>query len=148
MRAEERLRSLGLVLPEPPEAVASYIPWVVAGGLIFISGQIPSRGGGLPRTGRLGAELTIEEGQEEARYCALNAHNPSVADPVAATTNRVNGELSGTGITVTFVGTACDTTVTAGDPVTVEIQTTFTPVTGVISGQLTLTASASMVMWQ
>ena len=72
MRAEERLRSLGLVLPEPPEAVASYIPWVVAGGLIFISGQIPSRGGGLPRTGRLGAELTIEEGQEEARYCALN----------------------------------------------------------------------------
>lgn len=72
MRAEERLRELGIELPEPPEPVASYIPWVVAGGLIFVSGQIPSREGGLPRTGRVGAELTLDEGAEEARYCALN----------------------------------------------------------------------------
>lgn len=72
MRAEERLRELGIELPEPPEPVASYIPWVSAGGLIFVSGQIPSRDGGLPRTGRVGAELTIEEGAEEARFCALN----------------------------------------------------------------------------
>ena len=72
MRAEERLRELGIELPEPPEPVASYIPWVIAGGLIFVSGQIPSRNGGLPRTGRVGAELTVEEGAEEARFCALN----------------------------------------------------------------------------
>jgi len=72
VRAEERLRELGLELPEPPEPVAAYIPWVVSGSLIFVSGQIPSRGGGLPRTGRVGADLTIEEGAEEARFCALN----------------------------------------------------------------------------
>ncbi|HJT37244.1 MAG TPA: RidA family protein [Actinomycetota bacterium] len=72
MRAEERLRELGIELPEPPEPVAAYIPWVAAGGLIFVSGQIPSRDGGLPRTGHVGAELTIDEGAEEARFCALN----------------------------------------------------------------------------
>ncbi|HEV2685726.1 MAG TPA: RidA family protein [Actinomycetota bacterium] len=72
MRAEERLRELGIVLPEPPEPVAAYISWVVSGSLIFVSGQIPSRDGGLPRTGHVGAELTIEEGAEEARFCAIN----------------------------------------------------------------------------
>jgi len=72
MRAEERLRQLGIELPEPPEPVATYIPWVVTGDLIFVSGQIPSRDGGLPRTGLVGTDLTIEEGAEEARFCALN----------------------------------------------------------------------------
>jgi len=72
VRAEQRLRELGIVLPEPPEPVAAYIPWVVAGELIFVSGQIPSRDGGLPRTGHVGAELTLEEGAEEARFCAIN----------------------------------------------------------------------------
>jgi len=72
MKAEARLREMGIQLPEPPEAVASYIPWVVAGDLIFVSGQIPSRDGGLPRTGRVGEDLSVEEGAEEARFCALN----------------------------------------------------------------------------
>src|SRR5438045_3765656 len=54
VRAEARLRELGIQLPEPPEPVSSYIPWVVDGSLIFVSGQIPSRDGGLPRTGRVG----------------------------------------------------------------------------------------------
>jgi enamine deaminase RidA (YjgF/YER057c/UK114 family) len=72
VHAEARLRELGIELPEPPEPVAAYIPWVVSGSLIFVSGQIPSRGGGLPRTGHVGAELTIEEGAEEARFCANN----------------------------------------------------------------------------
>ena len=72
MRAEARLRDLGIVLPEPPEPVAAYVPWVTAGNLIFVSGQLPTRDGGLPRTGHVGAEVTVEEAQEEARYCALN----------------------------------------------------------------------------
>lgn len=72
MSAEARLRDLGIVLPEPPEAVASYVPFVVAGGLVFVSGQIPSRDGGLPRTGQVGKDLTVEEGIEEARACGLN----------------------------------------------------------------------------
>ena len=72
MRPEERLRELGIELPEPPEPVAAYIPWVVSGSLVFVSGQIPSRGGGLPRTGHVGVDLTLEEGAEEARFCAIN----------------------------------------------------------------------------
>ena len=66
------MRELGIELPEPPEPVAAYIPWVVSGSLIFVSGQLPSREGGLPRTGHVGAELSVEEGAEEARFCAIN----------------------------------------------------------------------------
>jgi enamine deaminase RidA (YjgF/YER057c/UK114 family) len=72
VRPEERLRELGIELPEPPEPVAAYIPWVVSGSQIFVSGQLPTRGGGLPRTGHVGSDLSVEEGAEEARFCALN----------------------------------------------------------------------------
>jgi enamine deaminase RidA (YjgF/YER057c/UK114 family) len=72
MSAEARLRELGIVLPEPPEAVAAYVPFVIASGLVFVSGQIPVRGGGLPRTGLVGQNVSLEEAQEEARFCALN----------------------------------------------------------------------------
>ena len=72
MTAEARVRELGLEIPEAPAAVAAYVPTVVAGSLVFVSGQIPARGGGLPRTGSVGADVTVEEAQEEARYCALN----------------------------------------------------------------------------
>jgi enamine deaminase RidA (YjgF/YER057c/UK114 family) len=70
--AEGRLRELGIELPEPPEPVASYIPWVLSGKLVFVSGQIPSRNGGLPRTGVVPSDLTIDEATEEARFCAIN----------------------------------------------------------------------------
>jgi enamine deaminase RidA (YjgF/YER057c/UK114 family) len=72
MKPEERLRELGIELPEPPEPVAAYIPWVLTDRLVFVSGQIPSRGGGLPRTGLVGADVTLEEAIEEARWCAIN----------------------------------------------------------------------------
>jgi enamine deaminase RidA (YjgF/YER057c/UK114 family) len=72
MGAEATLRELGIVLPDPPEPVASYIPWVLNGDLIFVSGQLPARDGGLPRTGLVGQDLTVEEAAEEARFCALN----------------------------------------------------------------------------
>jgi enamine deaminase RidA (YjgF/YER057c/UK114 family) len=72
MRAEERLRDLGIELPEPPEPVAAYIPWVIAGGLVFVSGQIPSREGGLPRKGIVGKDVSLEDAIEEAHWCAVN----------------------------------------------------------------------------
>ena len=72
MSAEARLAKLGIELPEPPEPVASYIPAVAIGGFIFVSGQIPARLGGLPRTGLVGADLTVEEATEEAYWCAIN----------------------------------------------------------------------------
>jgi enamine deaminase RidA (YjgF/YER057c/UK114 family) len=72
MKAEQRIRDLGIELPEPPEPVAAYIPWVVAGSLVFVSGQIPSREGGLPRKGVVGKDVTLEQAVEEARWCAIN----------------------------------------------------------------------------
>lgn len=69
---EERLRELGIELPEAPAPVATYSPYVVAGDLVYVSGQVPMRDGSLPRTGLVGGELTQEQGAEEARACAIN----------------------------------------------------------------------------
>lgn len=69
---EDRLAALGLVLPEAPAPVANYVPWLVAGDLLFISGQISKAPDGSLLTGRLGDGLGIEDGQKAARYCALN----------------------------------------------------------------------------
>jgi enamine deaminase RidA (YjgF/YER057c/UK114 family) len=70
---EERLAQLGLTLPEPPTAVAAYIPAVVHGGMVWVSGQLPVRDGGLPRLGLVGRDISVEDAAIEARYCALNA---------------------------------------------------------------------------
>lgn len=71
--AEERLAELGITLPEPPTAVAVYVPTVVHDGQIWVSGQIPSRDGALPRVGLVGRDISVEDAAEEARFCALNA---------------------------------------------------------------------------
>ena len=70
--AEERLAELGLTLPEPPIALAAYVPAVVHGGLIWVSGQVPFRDGTLPRMGLVGRDISVEEAAEEARWCAIN----------------------------------------------------------------------------
>jgi enamine deaminase RidA (YjgF/YER057c/UK114 family) len=70
--ADERLQELGLVLPPAPAPAASYQPWAQAGELVYTAGQLPVVGGALPRTGKLGADLTTEEGAELARTAALN----------------------------------------------------------------------------
>ena len=69
-RPEANLAALGLALPEPAAPVASYVPAVEAGGLLHISGQLPFIDGVLVK-GRLGEGLTIGEGQDAARACAL-----------------------------------------------------------------------------
>lgn len=68
----ERLNALGLTLPEAPAPVANYVPYLIAGELLFVSGQISKAPDGSIVTGRLGANLSIEDGQTAARYCALN----------------------------------------------------------------------------
>ncbi len=68
-----RLAELGLALPGPPQPVASYVPVVVAGGLAFVAGQIPMEEGVVLHPGRLGSEVSVEEGREAARRCALQA---------------------------------------------------------------------------
>jgi enamine deaminase RidA (YjgF/YER057c/UK114 family) len=72
MTPEERLAELGLELPPAPGAVAAYVPWQRAGNLVTTSFQLPWRGGELAFTGRLGRDLTSEQGYEAARICALN----------------------------------------------------------------------------
>ncbi len=69
---EQRLAALGLVLPEAPAPVANYVPHLIAGELLFVSGQISKAADGSIITGRLGDGLSIEEGQKAAQCCALN----------------------------------------------------------------------------
>jgi hypothetical protein len=72
MTPEERLAELGLTIPPPPPAVGAYVPWTRTGNLVMTSFQLPWRDGELAHKGRLGAELSLEEGYDAARICALN----------------------------------------------------------------------------
>lgn len=69
---DRRLAELGLKLPEAPQPVANYVPFLISGDQLFISGQIAKDPTGRVLTGTLGAGVTIEDGQEAARHCALN----------------------------------------------------------------------------
>lgn len=72
MTALENLALMGLTLPEPPGAVSNYETWVQSGHLIVTSGQLPWRDGVLCHPGRLGAEVSIAQGNEAARIATLN----------------------------------------------------------------------------
>ncbi|WP_409432802.1 RidA family protein [Litorimonas sp. RW-G-Af-16] len=69
--AETRLKNLGLTLPEPSAPVANYVPYVISGNMVFISGQI-SKIGDTAIGGRLGEDLTVEIGQKAAALSGLN----------------------------------------------------------------------------
>jgi enamine deaminase RidA (YjgF/YER057c/UK114 family) len=68
-----RLAELGIELPPVAAPVAAYLPAVRTGSLVYTSGQLPTVGGTLPATGRVGAEVTAEDAAGYARTCALNA---------------------------------------------------------------------------
>jgi len=70
---ETQLAALGLTLPAPPKPVATYVPCVQAGDLLFLSGMLPLRDGSLIMEGKLGRELTVEQGYEAAQMALLNA---------------------------------------------------------------------------
>jgi enamine deaminase RidA (YjgF/YER057c/UK114 family) len=69
---EQRLADLGLGLPTPAAPAANYVPWRRAGGQILVAGQLPMEGGQVAVTGRLGDDVTLEDGLRAARLCALN----------------------------------------------------------------------------
>jgi enamine deaminase RidA (YjgF/YER057c/UK114 family) len=71
MRIEQALEKLGFVLPTP-KPVAAYIPAVRVGGLVFTAGQGPTVGGVPMFTGKLGRELTEEQGYKAAQLCVVN----------------------------------------------------------------------------
>jgi len=71
-RIETRLKDLGITLPAPPAPVASYVPTVKTGNLVFVSGQIPAGPDGLKYVGIVGHDLSVEDGKAAARLCAVN----------------------------------------------------------------------------
>jgi len=71
-RVELRLKELGITLPTPPAPVASYVPTVVSGNLVFVSGQITSTAEGMKYVGIVGKDLSTDDGKAAARLCALN----------------------------------------------------------------------------
>jgi enamine deaminase RidA (YjgF/YER057c/UK114 family) len=72
MGAEQKLKELGLILPPPPKPMANYVPTVKTGNLLFVSGHGPYDDGKTKISGKVGQELTVEEGYQTARNVALN----------------------------------------------------------------------------
>jgi enamine deaminase RidA (YjgF/YER057c/UK114 family) len=70
---EAKLNRMGLALPAAQAPLAKYVPAKLVGDLVYCSGQVPIQGGALLHTGKLGAGVTVEEGYQCARLCALNA---------------------------------------------------------------------------
>ena len=69
----DRLRELGLTLPTVATPAGAYVPARRSGSLVFTAGQIPLVDGSLAATGKVGAEITPEQGYDLARTCTLNA---------------------------------------------------------------------------
>ena len=69
---ENRLAELGITLPEAAAPAANYVPTLIIFNQLIISGQLPMQDGALKITGQLGNDLSIEEGVEAARLCAIN----------------------------------------------------------------------------
>lgn len=70
---EGRLAALGLTLPPVTAPVAAYVPAVRSGPYVYTAGQLPLADGKLPRTGKVGAQVSVDEAAALARTCALNA---------------------------------------------------------------------------
>lgn len=84
-KIEARLKELNLTLPEPPRSVASYVPYVVTGNLVYVSGQVPTTAEGLRYPGKVGQDVSLEDGKAAARICAINV--------LAQLKQAVNGDL-------------------------------------------------------
>ena len=69
---EQRLAAHGLELPDAPAPAANYVPYTIGGKLLFVAGQLPFVAGQVAVAGRLGEEVSLEQGREAARICALN----------------------------------------------------------------------------
>ncbi len=72
MKVEQKLKQMGIVLPEPAKPLAAYVPAVRAGEFVYVSGQLPFVDGQLRVKGRVGAEVSAEDAYQEARTCAIN----------------------------------------------------------------------------
>lgn len=101
---DARLADLGISLPEVSKPVASYVPAVVSGSLVFTAGQLPFVAGALPLTGKVGAGVEASDAAGLARTCALNAL--AAAKSAIGSLDRVTRVVKVTG----FVASAPDFT--------------------------------------
>ncbi len=69
---DSKLKSLGIDLPQAAAPAANYVPWVISGNQVFVSGQLPMEAGKIAVAGRLGDNVSLEDGQRAARLCAIN----------------------------------------------------------------------------
>lgn len=70
--AEKRLADLQITLPQSAPPAANYVPFVISGNTVYIAGQLPVKDGKPQFIGKLGKEISVEQGQEAAKYCAIN----------------------------------------------------------------------------
>lgn len=71
-RIEIKLAELGITLPSPMGPIANYVPYVVTGNLVVISGQLPARDGKVATTGKLGWGVSVDQGRDAARLSFIN----------------------------------------------------------------------------
>lgn len=72
MNFEEKIKELGIIIPEPAKPVAAYVPAVKVGDYVYTSGQMPVVSGELKFKGKVGKEITLEQGYEAAQVCVIN----------------------------------------------------------------------------
>ncbi len=79
---DAKLAELGITIPAPMAPVANYVPYVVTGRLVMVSGQVPAVDGKITVTGKLGGTVSIEQGQQAAQRCFINvlAHLKTACD--------------------------------------------------------------------
>lgn len=104
---EQKIKDLGLSLPETSKPLAAYIPAVQSGNLVFTSGQLPMVEGSLPLTGKVGDQVSAEQAKDLARQCALNA---------LAAIKMVTGDLEKIVRVVKVVGFVASTPDFTGQP--------------------------------
>jgi enamine deaminase RidA (YjgF/YER057c/UK114 family) len=71
-RIESKLAALGIALPSPMAPMANYIPFNLVGNLVVVSGQVPAQDGKIAWVGKVGAEVSVEDGAAAARLCLIN----------------------------------------------------------------------------
>ena len=72
MKIENKLKELKVTLPNAPDPVGAYVAYKIVGNLLFISGQLPISEKGVILKGKIGKDLTVDDGKVAARYCVIN----------------------------------------------------------------------------
>ena len=69
---EENIKNLGLNIPDMPKAFANYVPYKIVGKTMYISGQAPAQNGEIAYKGKVGTDISVEDGIEAAKLCVIN----------------------------------------------------------------------------